>query len=155
MEQRSLTRERGGVSSLGRGWTWRARFRRYLGGALLALLSAVVAVSAYFWHLHSLVSVSTDNSYVVGNITPVSSEIGGQIVALYTDDNRLVEAGSPLAQIDPVPYQIAVDQAVADLAQARADAQAARLTVEQTEQDRSSASPGGAGESLGIRADAA
>jgi membrane fusion protein (multidrug efflux system) len=137
-EQWALSRERGGATSLGRGWAWRSTFRRTLGGVLLALLSVVIAVSVYLWRLHSLVSVSTDNSYVVGNITAVSSEIGGQVVALYTDDNRLVEAGSPLAQIDPVPYQIAVDQAVADLAQARSDAQAARLTVELTDQDRSS-----------------
>jgi membrane fusion protein (multidrug efflux system) len=111
---------------------------RLLGGIVLAILLLSAAAGAYAWWQHSEVYISTDNAYVVGNITPVSAEVGGQVVALYTDDNMLVRAGDPLAEIDPVPYQIAVDQAAADLAQARADAQAAHLTVQMTESDRQS-----------------
>ena len=140
--QAVIMTEPGELSSQGEGrrrWQPRQpRSPRYLGGAFLAVLSVVAAASVYVWRAHSLVAVSTDNAYVVGNITPVSAEVGGQVVALYTDDNMLVEAGGPLAQIDPIPYQISVDQAFSDLAQAQADAQAARLTAELTELDRSS-----------------
>jgi membrane fusion protein (multidrug efflux system) len=109
-----------------------------LGGLLLAGLLLAAAAGAYGWWQRSSVYVTTDNAYVVGNITPISAEVGGQVVALYTDDNMIVQAGDPLAQIDPVPYQIAVDQASADLAQARADYAAAQLTVQLTERDRKS-----------------
>jgi membrane fusion protein (multidrug efflux system) len=110
--------------------------RRALGGLTLALLLASVAAGVYLWWQRSRVYVWTDNAYVVGNITPVGAEVGGTVVALYTDDNVVVQAGDPLAQLDPVPYQIAVDQAAADLAQTRADAQAAQLNVRLSQENQ-------------------
>jgi membrane fusion protein (multidrug efflux system) len=98
------------------------------------LLAAIVGL-LWMW-LHSHWQVTTDNAYVVGNITPVSSEVGGTVVALYTDDNMVVAAGDPIAQIDPVPYQLQVDQAQADLRQARAEAAAAELRVKFLQGDR-------------------
>jgi len=85
---------------------------------------------------HSHWQVTTNNAYVVGNITPVSAEVGGTVVALYTDDNMLVAAGDPIAQLDPVPYQLQVDQAQADLRQARAEALAAEVNVRFVREDR-------------------
>jgi len=85
---------------------------------------------------HSHWQVTTNNAYVVGNITPVSSEVGGTVVALYTDDNMVVAAGDPIAQLDPVPYQLQVDQAQADLRQARAEAIAAAVNVRFVQDDR-------------------
>jgi membrane fusion protein (multidrug efflux system) len=90
-------------------------------------------VSWWFW---SRLHVRTNNAYVEGNVTPVSSEIGGKVVALYTDDNMIVAAGDPLAQLDPVPWQIAVDQALADLGQLRAQEQASEVGVRFSRQER-------------------
>jgi membrane fusion protein (multidrug efflux system) len=111
----------------GRPWV-----RHAVAGLLFA---AAVAGLAALW-LHSHWRVTTDNAYVVGNITPVSAEVGGTVVALYADDNMVVAAGDPLAQIDPVPYQLQVDQAQADLRQARADAAAAEVNVRLVTGDR-------------------
>ena len=80
--------------------------------------------------------VQTNNAYVVGNITPVSSQISGMVVALYTDDNMIVKAGDALAQIDPVPWQLAVDQALADLGQLRAQERASEIGVRLVRQER-------------------
>jgi membrane fusion protein, multidrug efflux system len=88
------------------------------------------------WWIWSRLHVRTNNAYVVGNITPVSSQISGMVVALYTDDNMIVKAGDPLAQIDPVPWQLAVDQALADLAQLRAQERAAEIGVRLIRQER-------------------
>lgn len=101
----------------------------------LVLLTATVAGLVALW-LHSHWQITTDNAYVVGNITPVSAEVGGIVVALYTDDNMLVRAGEPLAQIDPVPYQNQVDQAESDLFQARAEVEAADVEVRLIREDR-------------------
>lgn len=60
----------------------------------------------FYWWEHSRVYVSTDNVYVVGNITPIASQVGGQVVALYIDDNMIVQPGDPIAQIDPMPFQM-------------------------------------------------
>jgi membrane fusion protein (multidrug efflux system) len=107
-------------------------------GILLAVLLGVIAGAGLWWWRQSYIYVSTDNAYVVGNITPISAEVGGQVVALYTDDNMVVQAGEPLVQLDPIPYQLAVDQATADLAQARADALAADTTVRLNQQNQAS-----------------
>jgi len=102
--------------------------------ALLLLIASVGGVVGMWYHSHW--QVTTNNAYVIGNITPVSSEVSGTVVALYTDDNMLVAAGDPIAQLDPVPYQLQVDQAQADLRQARAVAAAAEMNVRFVRGDR-------------------
>lgn len=87
------------------------------------------------WY-HSHWQITTNNAYVVGNITPVSAEVSGTVVALYADDNMIVAAGDPIAQLDPVPYQLQVDQTQADLRQARSEAAAAEMNVKFIRDDR-------------------
>ncbi len=50
--------------------------------------------------------------------TPVGARVSGVIQALSCDANMKVKAGQVCAKIDPRPYQIVVDQAKADLAEA-------------------------------------
>src|SRR6516164_7785934 len=101
----------------------------------LALLLSTAGV-VFGWWLWNVSHVRTTNAYVVGNITPVSSDVGGQVVALYADDNMIVAAGAPLAQLDPVPFQFEVDRLVADLRNAQAEARAATVNVQLVRQDR-------------------
>src|SRR5262249_46726492 len=111
--------------------------RRWVFGLLLLLL-VLTTVGLIYWWEHSRVYVSTDNVYVVGNITPIASDVAGQVVALFIDDNMIVQPGDPIAQIDPVPFQMKVDQALADFKQAAYDADAADITVNYTTDDRKS-----------------
>lgn len=83
--------------------------RHWRGLIAIAALVAAIAGSIMWW-MHTRFQVSTDNAYVVGNITPVSAEVNGAVVALYIDDNMIVRPGDPIAQIDPVPFQIEVDR---------------------------------------------
>jgi membrane fusion protein (multidrug efflux system) len=111
----------------------------FMRSRLLPLLIGVAAtaVPAYWWWaLYE--GIYTDNAYVVGNITPISSNVGGQVVALFVDDNMIVRPGDPIAQINPVEYQIAVDRALSDYNQARAVADAADVTTHYTTDDRKS-----------------
>ena len=59
-------------------------------------------------------------SGIVGRTTstPVGARVSGVIQALSCDANMKVKAGQLCAKIDPHPYQIVVDQAKADLAEA-------------------------------------
>jgi membrane fusion protein (multidrug efflux system) len=57
---------------------------------------------------------------VDGNLYQVSSRITGHVVKVYVDDNQTVQAGQLLAEIDPTDYQVALEQAQADLASAQA-----------------------------------
>ncbi len=111
--------------------------RHWRGLIVIAAFVAAIAGSVIWW-MHTRFQVSTDNAYVVGNITPVSAEVGGAVVALYIDDNMIVRPGDPIAQIDPVPFQIEVDRALADMRQAQNDVLAADATVHETRDDRKS-----------------
>jgi membrane fusion protein (multidrug efflux system) len=111
--------------------------RRRRGGSLLLLLLVLAAAGGgLFWWYHNRSDVYTDNAYVVGNITPISSEVTGQVVALFVDDNQIVQPGDPIAQVDPVGFQFQVDQALADYKQAAHDADAADIQTRYTTDDR-------------------
>jgi membrane fusion protein (multidrug efflux system) len=85
-----------------------------LGVVLLLVLGAV------FFYWRSTFTEDTDDAQVEGNLYQISSRIAGQVVKVYVDDNQTVQAGQVLAEIDPTDYQVALDQAQADLANAQA-----------------------------------
>ena len=62
---------------------------------------------------------STDNGYVKAGLVPVAASVSGPVVAVMVHDNQRVRAGDILFRIDPAPFQAAVDEAAADLANAR------------------------------------
>ena len=68
----------------------------------------------------------------VVNVT-VGSQVSGRISKLYVDFNSAVTNGQLLAEIDPSTYQAAVEQASADLANAKAN-----MELQQVQYDRSS-----------------
>lgn len=105
-------------------------------GWFLLLLALAAGGEALYWWWSSRSEVYTDNAYVVGNITPISSYVTGQVVALYVDDNMIVKPGDPIAQINPVEFQIAVDQALAEYQQAGHAADAADVQTHYTNDDR-------------------
>ncbi len=116
--------------------TPRAPRYRWLRSAVSFIFLLATTSSVLGWWFWSRVHVRTDNAYVVGNITPVSSEIGGKVVALYADDNMIVRAGDPLAQLDPVLYQYEVDGALASLHNLQAEVKSAEVNVRLVRRDR-------------------
>ena len=68
----------------------------------------------------------TDDAQVDGYLDPISSRISGTVIAVYVNNNQRVQAGQLLIQLDPRDYQVAIEQAQAQLAQAQADLNAAR-----------------------------
>lgn len=71
--------------------------------------------------------------------TEISAEVSGRIIVVNVDVGDRVEAEAPLFQIDPEPYQIAVDEAQAALElawaesrNAKEEAERMRLLVEQS-----------------------
>jgi membrane fusion protein, multidrug efflux system len=94
--------------------------------ALALFLAAILFVAGYhFWnYLESY--EDTDDAQVDGYLDPVSSRISGTITSVYVDNNQSVKAGQLLVQLDPSDYQVALEQARAQLAQAEADLNSAR-----------------------------
>jgi membrane fusion protein (multidrug efflux system) len=90
---------------------------------------AVLAVIGLIVWLRSRGHESTDDAQVDGRITQIAARVGGPIVKVAVDNNLQVAAGALLVQVDPRDYQVAVDRARADLADAQAMAGAARTGV--------------------------
>jgi membrane fusion protein (multidrug efflux system) len=95
--------------------TLRQRLRRPLMVAFPILLAAVgaggyVAEEPY---------VSTDDAFVRAAKDSINARVSGQVVEIAVADNQRVRKGQLLFRIDPEPYQIVVEQAQADLENAR------------------------------------
>jgi multidrug resistance efflux pump len=58
---------------------------------------------------------STKDAYVTANIVQIVPQVSGPIVRLAVSDNQVVTAGDLLFEIDPRPFQIAVDSARAQV----------------------------------------
>ena len=100
------------------------RFRR-----LLILILAVLLVAGFFlWHYFTSYQ-STDDAQIDGHLNAISARISGHVEKLLVDDNQYVQAGTTLVKIDSRDYQVAVDRAKADYADALAAAQAAQVSV--------------------------
>jgi membrane fusion protein (multidrug efflux system) len=86
--------------------------------AIIVVLFLIVAGGLFYWH--STFSEDTDDAQVDGDLYQVSSRVAGQVVKVYVEDNQKVDAGTLLVEIDPRDYQVAVEQAKANLASAEA-----------------------------------
>ena len=64
--------------------------------------------------------VSTDDAYVKADNTTIAPKVSGYIAAVLVGDNEPVKAGQVLARIDNRDYKVALDQAKADVAAAKA-----------------------------------
>jgi membrane fusion protein, multidrug efflux system len=96
------------------GSRWYGRItKRFL---LLVLLVLVVgAVFPFAWnYLQSY--ESTDDAQIDGHIDPLSSRINGTVIQVHPENNDRVKAGELLVEIDPRDYQVAVENAAANLA---------------------------------------
>jgi membrane fusion protein (multidrug efflux system) len=97
-------------------------------GILIAAIVVVVLIALGVWW-HSTYSENTDDAQVNGHLIQVSSRINGQVAKVYVEDNQVVKAGDPIAELDPSDYQVAVENAEAALASARANAAVANVNV--------------------------
>src|SRR4029450_5397819 len=97
--------------------------RRFSGRSRWLALAAVVIVLGvvmYLWRTAG--QVSTDDAQVDGHITQVAARVGGTVVKVNIKENQYVQAGTVLVELDPRDYQVAVERARAELADAQAHA---------------------------------
>jgi membrane fusion protein (multidrug efflux system) len=89
----------------------------------------LLAIGAALFYWHSTFTEDTDDAQVDGDLYQVSSRIAGQVIKVYVEDNQEVKAGDLLAEIDPKDFQVALEQAQANLASAEAAAIQANVNV--------------------------
>jgi membrane fusion protein (multidrug efflux system) len=90
---------------------------------------AVLIVAAGAWGWSTRGKESTDDAQVEAHVTPIAARVGGTVQAAPVADNQNVDVGAVLVQIDPRDFQLAIERARAELADAEAAAAAAQVNV--------------------------
>ncbi|MGI4721211.1 MAG: HlyD family secretion protein [Janthinobacterium lividum] len=107
--------------------------KRVLGVVALIALVAIGA-GGRMWY-RSTHYVETENAYVTGRVHPVSSRVAGVVTRVLVDDNQLVKAGDPIAELDPADHRVRIEQIEAQIASVQqqigqADAQVAQVKAQ-------------------------
>jgi membrane fusion protein (multidrug efflux system) len=120
--------------------------------ALMAFGTLVLIVGGLWYWLTGGRYATTNDAYVQADVLSVSTDVGGIVTAIPVHEGQRVAAGDVLFRLDPDKFQIAVDQARANLAETelnlnslKADylraqqqvmAQAAQVQLDQTNYER-------------------
>jgi len=95
-------------------------FRKLLmAGAAVAVLAGAAWYGFDYWTVGRYL-VSTDDAYVKADNTTVAPKVSGYLHEVLVGDNEHVRAGQVLARIDQRDFNVALDQARADVAAAHA-----------------------------------
>jgi membrane fusion protein, multidrug efflux system len=92
------------------------RYRRFL---LLVVLPIAVAIAGFVFYLNGGRYVGTDDAYVGAQKVLITPDISGKIDKVVVKEGQRVKQGDVLFEIDPQPFQFALDQAKAQLEQAK------------------------------------
>jgi membrane fusion protein (multidrug efflux system) len=96
---------------------------------LIGAIVLVVLVGGFFLWRYLGSYESTDDAQVDAHLYPVSARVSGYVTKVNVGDNQYVQKGAVLVEIDPKDYEVAVEQAKANLASAEATAQALNIDV--------------------------
>lgn len=92
----------------------------------LVVVGIIVAIPIYAYYS---VRESTDDAQVDGHVIPISPRITGTIISVLVNDNQQVRAGQELVRLDPADFQVALQQARAQLATAQANTTESSVNV--------------------------
>src|SRR5450432_4608142 len=93
-------------------WADKARLRRVLMFGGVGLFLAVAGIV----YLMGGRYVTADDSYVHANKLMVSTDVSGLVKSVNVHEGQQVKAGDILFTLDPKPFQIALENAQANLA---------------------------------------
>ncbi|GIX30216.1 MAG: hemolysin D [Porticoccaceae bacterium] len=103
--------------------------RRQRNLALMFGVPALGVALLLLWHFATARFVATENAYVKRDKVAIAPEVSGRIVEVAVEENQHVAAGQLLFRIDPEPYRLAVAEAEAALAAARAQVEALQAAL--------------------------
>jgi membrane fusion protein (multidrug efflux system) len=88
-----------------------ARLRKYRRFLLLVVLPLVAVVGGLAFYLSGGRYVTTDDAYVGAPKVLITPDVSGKIVKVAVKEGQHVAANDVIFQVDPVPYQLALQQA--------------------------------------------
>jgi membrane fusion protein (multidrug efflux system) len=121
------------ASSVPNNWMSRHRRLMLIGGPV------IVAVAVIIFYLTGGRYASTDDAYLQAARVQISCNVSGRVIEKDVHDNQLVHTGDVLFRIDPRPFQIAIQDAEAQLAGAKLRVQALEAAYLQRQADERAA----------------
>jgi membrane fusion protein (multidrug efflux system) len=132
----------------------RSPHRPWIRWALFGVLPFALVAGSY-WYVTGGKVMSTDDAYVEADTVGISTDVPGIVKEIDVTNNQQVEPGQILYRLDPQQFQIALDNAKANLAQTAltinamkedyrrmlsdADAQQGQVNLDQATYDRNAA----------------
>ena len=108
-----------------------------------AIVAALILISLGLYLVGDRLTPSTSQARIQAFVVPVAAEVAGKVVKVHIRDNDEVQPGQPLFDIDPVPYEIALQSAQA----AYAPRARHRRSVPRRRRGRARRAEGGRGQS--------
>ena len=94
-------------------------FKRPIFWIVLIAIVVAVAIGGLLYYRHAHKFESTDDAFVDAHIVRIAPQVAGTILRVADADNRHVEAGEVLAEIEPSGQEDQVAEAQANVAQAQ------------------------------------
>jgi membrane fusion protein (multidrug efflux system) len=92
---------------------------------------AIVAIIVGIYYIDILFTYeSTDDAFIAGHITAISSWVDGHVIKVYVNDNQSVKKGDLLVALDPCDFQAKLDLETASLAAAMASVEQSRAKID-------------------------
>ena len=107
-----------------------AGLKRIAIGVVLIVVLVPAGYYAWRWYDRSRDVQTTNDAYVRGEITDLSSRVSGYAVEVLSDDGMPIKATEVVVRIDPRDFRMAVEKAEAALNQAKADLAAVVASLE-------------------------
>jgi membrane fusion protein (multidrug efflux system) len=93
---------------------------------LLVVVPLIAIALALHWYARGARFAETDNAYVKAQVIPISAEVSGRVIEVMVRDQQRVAKGAPLFRLDPVPFQLALSRADAQLSVVRTEIETLR-----------------------------
>src|SRR6056300_750752 len=74
----------------------------------------------WYWWLTGRYIETTDNAYIRGDITPISTKVSGYVESVMVADNKVVRAGEPLVRIQDMEFKVRMERGRNNLLERRA-----------------------------------
>ncbi len=87
------------------------RKRKRAALVVFASLAVIGAVVVFFYLQYKSTHITTDDAFIDGHIHTIAAKISGTVKTVLVDHNQAVKKGDVLIEIDPVDYDVKVNEA--------------------------------------------
>lgn len=101
--------------------------KKKVGFLVLAVIAVIGAVTLFFYLRYKATHISTDDAFVDGDIHTIASKVPGTVKTIYIKSNQFVKKWDVLIELDPVDYEVKLNEAASS-----AGAEKAKLVEAET-----------------------